>query len=665
MGRTRTTTTPASRQHTETLDTQGRLSSLAVPGLDTVQLSYDTRGRISQVTQGTRTWTLAYDTAGRLSSVTDPLSRTTSYTYDAAHRLTQQTLPDMRVVQFAYDGNDNLTGITPPGRPQHAFAFTAADQLQSYTPPAPSMGTWNTQYTYNTDRQVTQISRPDGNNITIAYDTAGRRSTMTIPGGSLTYAYDATKGTLNTITAPDGGTVQYAYDGKLVTDVSWTGATTGSIHWNYDNNFRVTSESINGGNSASFTYDSEGLLTGAGAMTLSRSSQHGLLTGTTLGVVSDTLTWSAFAELSSYQATVSGTTQFSASYTRDAGGRITSKTETVLGTSNTYEYTYDTAGRLTQVKKDGTVVSTYTYDSNSNRLSYTPQGGSATNGTYDNQDRLTQYGSKTYSYTANGELSQKVDGSQTTTYSYDVLGNLKTVTLPSGTSITYIIDGRNRRVGKKVNGTQVQGFLYADQLRVVAELDGSNALVSRFVYGEKTNVPEYMVKSGTTYRIISDPLGSVRLVINTATGAVAQRMEYDEYGNVTTDTSPGFQPFGFAGGIYDRDTKLVRFGARDYDPEVGRWTAKDPIRFEGDDTNLYGYVLMDPVNLTDPSGLKPPPWEGLKPPPKCPRRQPSCTIPDDQLDPELRPKSRPNNPDQIPRDGFGRPKDGSIPYNGR
>ena len=36
--------------------------------------------------------------------------------------------------------------------------------------------------------------------------------------------------------------------------------------------------------------------------------------------------------------------------------------------------------------------------------------------------------------------------------------------------------------------------------------------------------------------------------------------------------------FGFAGGIYDPDTELVRFGARDYDPRVGRWTTKDPIR---------------------------------------------------------------------------------------
>jgi RHS repeat-associated protein len=80
-------------------------------------------------------------------------------------------------------------------------------------------------------------------------------------------------------------------------------------------------------------------------------------------------------------------------------------------------------------------------------------------------------------------------------------------------------------------------------------------------------------------------------------------MDYDAFGNVLSDTNPGFQPFGFAGGIYDPDTKLVRFGARDYDPDVGRWTAKDPIKFNGGDANLYGYVLGDPVGFTDPIGL--------------------------------------------------------------
>jgi RHS repeat-associated protein len=116
------------------------------------------------------------------------------------------------------------------------------------------------------------------------------------------------------------------------------------------------------------------------------------------------------------------------------------------------------------------------------------------------------------------------------------------------------------------------------------------------------NVPEYMTTSAGTFRILTDHLGSPRLVMNTASGAVAQRMDYDTWGQVLADTNPGFQPFGFAGGLYDRDTGLVKFGARDYDPSVGRWTNKDPLRFRGGDTNLYVYVGNDPVNFIDPKG---------------------------------------------------------------
>jgi len=155
-----------------------------------------------------------------------------------------------------------------------------------------------------------------------------------------------------------------------------------------------------------------------------------------------------------------------------------------------------------------------------------------------------------------------------------------------------------------VNGSLTQGFLYQDDLRPVAELDASGNVISRFVYGEKPNVPEYFTKGGNTYRIITDHLGSPRLIINTADGTIAQRMDYDEFGNILQDTNPGLQPFGFAGGLYDRDTKLVRFGARDYDPETGRWTAKDPIRFDGGDTNLYTYVLNNPLRWIDSTGFE-------------------------------------------------------------
>ena len=165
-----------------------------------------------------------------------------------------------------------------------------------------------------------------------------------------------------------------------------------------------------------------------------------------------------------------------------------------------------------------------------------------------------------------------------------------------------MVDGNGRRIGKRVDGVLEQGFLW-DGTRPIAELDGGGQVVSRFVYATHPNVPDLVIRGGETYRIVADHLGSPRLVVNVTTGAVAQRLRYDAFGNVEEDTAPGFQPFGFAGGLYDPDTELVRFGARDYDPRSGRWTARDPILFLGQDTNLYLYAYGDPVNFVDPDGL--------------------------------------------------------------
>jgi len=84
---------------------------------------------------------------------------------------------------------------------------------------------------------------------------------------------------------------------------------------------------------------------------------------------------------------------------------------------------------------------------------------------------------------------------------------------------------------------------------------------------------------------------------------MVKEVTYDTFGNILVDSDPVFKvPFGFAGGLYDPDTGLTRFGYRDYDAYTGKWTAKDPIGFDGGDTNLYGYVLGDPVNFVDPNG---------------------------------------------------------------
>jgi RHS repeat-associated protein len=302
------------------------------------------------------------------------------------------------------------------------------------------------------------------------------------------------------------------------------------------------------------------------------------VTSATLGPTATTFSYDGFGAVASQTTTAGGTPRFAVTYARDGLGRIQQQTQTVNGVPRTDAYTYDLAGRRTDVTRNGAPLVAYTYDANGNRLTETTTGGTVVS-SYDAQDRLVTSGAATFTYTAASELRTRTVGASTTTYTYDVLGNLTAVALPDGMVVSYVVDGANRRIGRRVNGVPVQGFLYQGQLRPVAELDGARNLVSRFVYRTGVNVPDYFVRGGAIHRIVTDHLGSPRVVVNTATGVIAQELDYDPFGRVVLDTNPGFQPFGFAGGLYDPLTGLVRFGARDYDSETGRWTMKDPIGF--------------------------------------------------------------------------------------
>jgi len=547
----------------------------------------------------------AYDPAtGYLRGVTDPMSQTVLYDRDPVGRTTRQALPGGDVIDFGYDAAGNMTWLTPPGKPSHAMTYTPVNLLQDYVPPeVAGSGATLTHNTYDLDRNPLSILRPDLATINLSYDLAGRLSSKTIAGGLLSYGYHPTTGKLVSLGGPYGVDLGFAYDGSLMTDTTWSGEVAGTVHWDYDNDLRIVNETVNGGFGAAFGYDSDSLMTSAGALTRALDPQNGRLTGTTLGSVADSYGYDEYGALSSYQAG----SLMGVQYARDALGRILSKQETVEGVTHLHEYAYDLRGRLVEEKKDGGAVGQWVYDGNGNRVADTVAGRT---GTYDAQDRMLSYGGASYTYGANGERVAKSESGLTTTYTYDVLGNLTRVDLPDVRVIEYLVDGLGRRVGKKVDGVLVRGWLYRSQLQPVAELDGAGSVVARYVYTTRVNVPDYMIKGGSTYRFIHDHLGSVRLVVDVATGAVAQRIDYDAWGRVLTDTNPGFQPFGFAGGLYDADTGLVRFGARDYDAEVGRWTGKDRLQFLGGDSNLYAYVTGDPVDSVDPGGQMAIPFPG-------------------------------------------------------
>jgi RHS repeat-associated protein len=188
----------------------------------------------------------------------------------------------------------------------------------------------------------------------------------------------------------------------------------------------------------------------------------------------------------------------------------------------------------------------------------------------------------------------------TTTYEYSSQGRLLKVVTPTNT-IEYRHNALGNRVAKLVDGDVVEKYLWENKTRLLAVYDGSGNLKQRYEYAIG-NTPASYIEGSNRYYILTDQLGSPRMVTD-EDGTLLREIEYDSFGNIVADSAPEIElPFGFAGGLYDTDTGLIRFGYRDYDPETGRWTARDPIGFDGGDTNLYGYVLGDPVNFIDPEG---------------------------------------------------------------
>ncbi|MBE0511063.1 MAG: RHS repeat protein, partial [Gammaproteobacteria bacterium] len=187
--------------------------------------------------------------------------------------------------------------VPPPGRNPHVFEYDAVDQETDYHPPELSGLPTPTRYRYNLDKDLTEVIRPDGQTVSLDYDSGGRLSGMHIARGSYHYSYHPSTGKLASITAPDGNGLNFTWDGFLPLSTTWSGEVNGTVSQCYDNNFWITGRSVNG-NAISFGYDDDGLLTSAGDMSLTRDAANGLLTNTALGNVKTTHQHNAFGKVS-------------------------------------------------------------------------------------------------------------------------------------------------------------------------------------------------------------------------------------------------------------------------------------------------------------------------------------------------------------------------------
>ena len=592
----KTITSPEGRITTLTYDPATLLTStVSVPGLHDTTFNYDARGRLISTTAGSRQITRSYNTDGLLDAITCAENKSTAYRYDAVGRVYRMDRSDSSSVWFEYDDNGNMTVLTNPNTIDHVLEYDLVNLKESYL--TPLSGRYS--FEYDRDRQLTQINFPSGNQITNIYDST-RISQVQMPEGNIDYTYlceDKVETVTNGVDA-----IAYSYDGKLVTSETLSGTLNQSLDYVYNDDFNRTAFTY-AGETTNYSYDDDSLMTGSGIFTINRHTDNGLPESVSSTAFNLIRAFNGYGEVDAETVWLNSISISDYGLVRDNNGRITDKTETVDGAISDYDYAYDAMGRLLSVTKDGVLVEEYQYDANGTRIyeMNTLRGIAGRSFSYSDEDHLLTAGALTYQYNLDGFLSSKTNGTHTTLYDYSSRGELLSVIMPDGLLIEYLHDPLGRRIAKKINGTTIEKYLWLGMTRLLAVFDGNNDLIMRFEYAD-ARIPLAMTVGGVRYFLTYDQVGSLRAVAN-ADGLVVKRISYDSFGNIITDSAPSFQvPFGFAGGLHDKDTNLVRFGYRDYDPDIGRWTAKDPIFFAGGDTDLYGYVLNDPINCIDPTG---------------------------------------------------------------
>lgn len=588
--RTETLRLPSGNEVRRRYDDRWRPVEMTEPGLAPVLLAWNSRDQLLSVSQDQQSLSLEYDVFGRLGTVRDALGREKGYTYDSSDRRVGITLPSGDVIQLGYDADDNHASLTMPSGARHRMTHTAVGLPASYTDPLGH----TTVYSHDLTRRRTAVEHASGARLENAFDGAGRIDTVSYPSAVVRHAYAGATELLASISresAEGNQSLSLSYDGFLETGMTFDGAAWGAFAYSYDADLRLTGISLDGGPATVDSFDVDNRLSGRGPFGFGRHAS-GLTSGWSGAGVQVSIERDLLGRTLRRTHVAGGVEVYRLELTYDEAGRLIGRTETVDASASRYEYLWDANESLLGVDLDGIPLYRYSYDANANRTSV-----SGVPATFNAADQVLSVGSIPYVHDADGYLVQR--GSDQ--FRYSMRGELEAA-VAGGEQASYTYDGFMRRTSRTDSSGTTQ-YLYGHPKApfILTHSRAPDGSLTTYFYDDAGLLIGFD-RDGVVYHVATDQIGSPRLVV-TPDGTVVRRIRYSPWGEVTEDTAPDFElAIGYAGGLTDPLTGLVRFGLRDYDPASGRWTSRDPIRFQGG-PNLYMYASNNPLLNRDPLGL--------------------------------------------------------------
>jgi len=550
--------------------------------------------------------TYTYNSLGEVTTVTDALGNVTTNTYDSHGNLTgiSSSAPGvgtMSTTTFGYDTKGELTTITDPLNHVTTIAYNSVGLISSITDAQSNVTSYGydsrgnrtsitdalnhtTTFSYDTGNRLTQITYPDSTTTSFAYDSRGRRTSVTDQNGKTTsYTYDDADRLL-TVTDAANNVTTYGYDTENNL-TSITDANGHATYFTYDTFGRVTQTNFPSSHVESYAYDAVGNLT-------SKTDRN----GNTIQYVYDGINRLA-------RKLYPDSTEVD--YVYDLVGRI----QQVNDPTGTYQFAYDGMGRLTGTTTNYSFLTgrsfttSYTYDAASNRTGFTdPEGGSTTYA-YDMLNRLQTLtppsafttGNFGFSYDALSRRTQMTrPNSVTTNYTYDNLSRLTSVLHQlSGSTIdgaTYTVDNAGNRTAKTDNRTNVTtNYGYDAIYQLLSATQGATTTES-YSYdpvGNRTaslGVSSYTTNSSNELTATSNATygydyNGNAVTKNDSTGITTYAWDFEN--RLTSVTLPG------SGGTVS--LKYDPFGKRIY-------------KSSSTGTNVYAYDGDDVIEETNASG---------------------------------------------------------------
>jgi RHS repeat-associated protein len=594
------------------------VSTVTDPGTDTFTYMYDFLGRTTQITYpGSVSVSYSYDDTNNKVTFTNGRNYHRIYWYDWLSRLEkveeEYTTDLFAVTTYQYDEVGNLTSFTDAENHTTSFTYASFYGLSKVTYPDSEYE----QYEYDSVGSVTMVTDCKGNNTTYTYDGLYRLTQIQYQDQStvsFTYDLNCNRTKMEDDAPSKGDYSEYTYDcwNRLTTETRYISMSSYTVAREYDEAGRLTRLTYPDSMQILYSHDDLNRVTeitryidGVNDEILMDNVQYdteNLLMQCDYGNdLQAAYTYDSRDRPLTIDVTDGATSYVDLDYTWDANSNVTQVAngwrDTTYGWhSDTESYSYDGLDRLTYASC--TLWShTYAYDKVGNRTS--KDSVTYTVNTVNEVTSLSD--GTTFTYDATGNRTQKTKGTDTWVYTYDHANRLTKVEENSLLLGEYLYDGEGKRLQVTENSTTTYLYMGFDVLYE----ENTTGTAAR-IYSPQGVLARRTTTNGEshTFYYHLDHISSTRLATDENTNIVST-VTYHPFGEINTRV--GSEDYLFTGKQKD-STGLSYYGARYYDPEVGRFLTRDPVKGQLTDPqtlNAYSYCLGNPLKYVDPDGRDP------------------------------------------------------------